>query len=239
MKNELKYLIKDLDKLGNPKKAKDFSYFFKTGKGQYGEGDLFLGISVPECRGLAKKYKELSISEISKLITSKYHEHRLVALLIIVQKYRDSVKKNTKLEQKEIINFYLKNTKYINNWDLVDLSVHYVLGDYLIDKDRKILEKLAKSKNLWERRISIVGTFAFIYRGEYVWTFRVVKILMKDKHDLIHKACGWMLREVGKKCGEDSLTSFLDKYSSEMPRTMLRYSIEKFPENKRLYYLKK
>jgi len=231
--------MKDLNKLGDTKKAKDFSWFFKTGPGEYGEGDLFLGISVPECRSLAKEYKNLSLSDIQKLIKSKYHEHRLVALLILVQKYQDITKHGPQEEKKEIVNFYLKNTKYINNWDLVDLSVHYILGDYLINNDRKILEKLAKSKNLWERRISAVATFAFIYKGESKWTFRIVKILMKDKHDLIHKACGWMLREVGKRVSEKELTSFLDLWGPQMPRTMLRYSIERLPEKKRLYYLHK
>lgn len=239
MKNNLIFLIKDLNSLGNPNKARDFSWFFKTGKGEYGEGDLFLGISVPECRQLAKKYADLSLSQISKLIKSKYHEHRLTALLILVQKYRSCVRQDLTQKQKEIVDFYLKNTKYINNWDLVDLSVHYILGDYLLNNNRKILEKLAKSKNLWERRMAIVATFAFIYKGESKWTFKIVEILVKDKQDLIHKACGWMLREVGKKCGEDELTPFLDAYISQMPRTMLRYSIEKFEEKKRLFYLHK
>jgi len=239
MKNNLIFLIKDLNKLGNPSKARDFSWFFKTGKGEYGEGDLFLGISVPECRKLAKNYTDISLPQISKLIKSKYHEHRLVALLILVQKYKSSTRQDLAIKQKEIVDFYLKNTKYINNWDLVDLSVHYILGDYLIKNNRKILEKLAKSKNLWERRMSIVATFAFIYKGESKWTFKIVKILMNDKHDLIHKACGWMLREVGKKCGEKELTPFLDSHISEMPRTMLRYSIEKFKVKKRLFYLHK
>jgi 3-methyladenine DNA glycosylase AlkD len=137
------------------------------------------------------------------------------------------------------VDFYLKNTKYINNWDLVDLSTHYIVGDYLLNKDKQILEKLAKSKNLWERRIAIISTFAFIYKGKSEWTFKIVNLLIKDKHDLIHKACGWMLREVGKRVSEKELTIYLDKYCTQMPRTMLRYAIERLPENKRVYYLKK
>ena len=156
--------------------------------------------------------------------------------MILVHKY-----KQTKIEKekKEIVNFYLKNTKYINNWDLVDLSSHYIVGDYLFNKDKKILEKLSKSKNLWERRIAIISTFAFIYKGQSDWTFRIVKMLLNDSHDLIHKACGWMLREVGKRVSENDLTSFLDVYGHQMPRTMLRYAIERLPEHKRLYYLHK
>jgi 3-methyladenine DNA glycosylase AlkD len=208
--------------------------FFKTGSGQYGEGDLFLGITVPESRKIAVKYCNISLLDISQLIINKYHEVRLIALLILVNQYRKNHNEN---ERKKIYNFYLKNTKNINNWDLVDLSAHYIIGEYLINKDRKILEKLAKSKNLWERRIAIISTFAFIYKGESEWTFRIVKILLNDKQDLIHKACGWMLREVGKRVSEKELTSFLDIYVHQMPRTMLRYSIERLPDKKRLYYL--
>lgn len=228
--------IKDLKQKENPLKAKILARFFKTGKGQYGEGDIFLGIMVPQSRKIAIKYKDLEFNEIEKLLKNKYHEVRLVAILILVHKY-----KQTKIEKekKEIVNFYLKNTKYINNWDLVDLSAHYTVGDYLLNKDKKILEKLAKSKNLWERRIAIISTFAFIYKGQSDWTFRIVKMLLNDPHDLIHKACGWMLREVGKRVSEDDLTSFLDIHGSQMPRTMLRYAIERLPEHKRLYYLHK
>ncbi len=229
-------ILKEIILNRNKDKGAFLTRFFKTGPGQYGEGDLFLGITVPLSRILATKYKNISFSDISKLLMNKYHEVRLIALLILVHQYKQA--KNEIIKRK-IYNFYLKNTKYINNWDLVDLSAHYIIGDFLLNKDPKILEKLAKSKNLWERRIAIISTFAFIYKGESEWTFRIVKLLLKDKHDLIHKACGWMLREVGKKVSEKKLTSFLDIYVHQMPRTMLRYSIERLPEKKRLYYLNK
>lgn len=216
-------------------KAEHLSYFFKTGKGQYGEGDLFLGIDVPDTRKMAKDYVHLNLNEISKILTNKYHEIRLAGLLILVNKYQKANKK----EQKEIFDFYLKNYKSINNWDLVDLSAYHIVGDYLLDKDKNILEKLAKSKNLWQKRIAIISTFAFIQKGQGEWTFRIVKILMQDPNDLIHKACGWMLREVGKKVSDKELKKFLDEWGTKMPRTMLRYAIEKFEEKERLYYLNK
>ncbi len=235
-------LLKELKNKEQPLRAKILSRFFKTGKGEYGEGDFFLGITVPEIRKIAKKYVLLSFVDVEKLLNNKYHEARLVAILILVDKFRTAdIKQDTK-SKKEIYDFYLNNTNKINNWDLVDLSASYIVGNYLFDKknsEKKILEKLAKSNNLWERRISIISTFAFIYKGEYENTFKIVKILMNDKHDLIHKACGWMLREVGKRISEVPLLRFLDEYSSQMPRTMLRYSIERLPDNTRKYYLKK
>jgi len=231
----LSLLLKELKAKENSQKAKLLSGFFKTGKGQYGEGDFFLGITVPESRGLAIKHSELALSDISKLIKNKYHEARLVALLLLVHKY----KKGNKIEKRQIYNFYLSHTKYINNWDLVDLSAGYIVGDYLFNNKREVLIKLANSKNLWEKRIAIISTFAFIYKGESEWTFKIIKILMKDKHDLIHKACGWMLREVGKRVSEKELLKFLDSNIKNMPRTMLRYAIERLPETKRKYYLKK
>lgn len=231
-------LIKEIEGMEDKKKSKILARFFKTGKGEYGEGDLFLGITVPESRKLARKYGELALSDVQKLLRNKYHEIRLIALLILVHKYQTSARK-VLAEKKKIVDFYLKNTKYINNWDLVDLSCHYILGDYLLDENRNILLRLAKSKDLWERRIAIVSTFAFIYKGESKWTFNITKILIDDKHDLIHKACGWMLREVGKRVSEKELSGFLNSYSQKMPRTMLRYAIERLPENRRLYYLNK
>jgi 3-methyladenine DNA glycosylase AlkD len=235
-KYNLKSLLKDLMQKANPKKAKLLARFFKTGKGEYGEGDLFLGITVPESRKIAVKYSELPFSDISKLIKNKYHEARLIALLILVHQYRSCAR--PALAQRKIFEFYLAHTKYINNWDLVDLSAGYIVGNYLYNKKKNILLKLAKSKNIWERRIAIISTFAFIYKGESKWTFHIVKMLLSDSHDLIHKACGWMLREVGKRVSEKDLTLFLDTYSYQMPRTMLRYAIERLPENKRRYYLK-
>jgi 3-methyladenine DNA glycosylase AlkD len=243
----LSLLFKELKSQENPEKAKLLSRFFKTGKGQYGEGDFFLGITVPESRKLARRYGELALSDISKLIKNKYHEARLVALLILVHKYKQAVCARQDLAQtKQIYDFYLKHTRYINNWDLVDLSAGYIVGDYLYQRTvlkraspRTVLEKLAKSKNLWEKRIAIISTFAFIYNKKYEWTFKIVKILIKDKHDLIHKACGWMLREVGKRVSEKELLKFLDINIKNMPRTMLRYAIERLPETKRKFYLNK
>jgi 3-methyladenine DNA glycosylase AlkD len=228
---------KDLLKLKNPQKAKDLSWFFKTGKGEYGEGDFFLGITVPETRKIARKYgdSDLDLKKVQELLKSKYHEVRLCALLILVHKYKQT--KDQK-EKKKIVDFYLKNTRYINNWDLVDLSCHYTVGNYLIDKDRKILFKLAKSKNIWQRRIGMISTFAFIYAGEYKTTFEIAEILLHDKHDLIQKAVGWMLREVGKRVSEKELEKFLNKHAKTMPRTALRYAIERLPEQKRQFYLK-
>lgn len=226
-------ILKEILSHKNKDKNKILSRFFKTGKGEYGEGDKFLGIIVPESRIIAIKYNKLSFSDIEKLLKNKYHEIRLIALLILVYNY-----KTNKNEKKKIYNFYLKNTTHINNWDLVDLSAHYIIGDYLIKNgNKKILEKLARSKNIWKRRIAIVSTFAFIHKNEYEWTFKVVDILKEDKHDLIQKACGWMLREVGKRVSEEKLTKYLDKNNTRMPRTMLRYAIERLPKKKRLYYL--
>ena len=231
----LKNLEKDIQKLKNYKKAKILAKFFKTGKGEYGEGDFFLGITVPKIREIAKKYGDLELKEIQKILKSKYHEIRLCALLILVHKYKQT--KDSK-EKKKIVDFYFANTKYINNWDLVDLSVHYTVGNYLINKDRKILFKLAKSKNIWERRIAMISTFAFIYAGEYKTTFEIAEILLHDKHDLIQKAVGWMLREVGKRISEKELEKFLNKHAKTMPRTALRYAIERLPGKKRQNYLK-
>ena len=225
-------LQQELKKLGDSKQAKLLSGFFKTGKREYGEGDIFLGIKVPVQRKVAKKYTDLSLKDTQDLLNSKIHEHRLVALLILIEKYKKSEKK------KEIIDIYLKNTKNINNWDLVDLSAPQILGDYLLDNNRNILYTLAKSKNLWEKRISIVSTWTFIRENQLDDTLKISEILLTDNHDLIHKAVGWMLREVGKK-NQAIEEKFLNKYHKTMPRTMLRYYIEKFDEKKRKFYMKK
>lgn len=232
---EASFIENEIKKFANKEKAKILARFFKTGVGQYGEGDMFLGITVPLSRKIAIKYGHISLSSVKILIRNKYHEIRLVAILILVHKYR----KSTELEDKnKIIDFYLSHTKYINNWDLVDLSAQYILGDFLLKKNNKtILFTLAKSKNLWEQRIAMISTFAFIYAGEYKITFKLAKMFLKNKNDLINKASGWMLREVGKRISEKELCNFLDKYYKIMPRTMLRYSIERLPYKKRIYYL--
>lgn len=225
-------VVKDLKKLGSPERAKASAWFFKTGKGEYGEGDVFLGIKVPEQRKVALKYRSLSFPEITKLLKSKIHEHRFVALEILVAQFE---KGNPFVKQK-VAEFYLKNTKYINNWDLVDTSAPYILGEYWYKRDRKILYTLARSKNMWERRIAVLATFWFIGHGDFKDSLATAKILLQDTHDLIHKAVGWMLREIGKQSEKTEL-AFLEKHASTMPRTMLRYAIEKFPEAKRKYFL--
>jgi 3-methyladenine DNA glycosylase AlkD len=230
----LKEILTDFQKLKNPDKARILSGFFKTGKGQYGEGDIFLGIKVPEQRMLAKKYSGLTLVDIQTLLQSGIHEQRLTALLILIIKYT----KSDPSEKKEIFNFYLKNTKYINNWDLVDLSAPNIIGHYLFDKDKSVLIKMAESSDLWEKRIAMLSTYYFIKTRQFNTTLDIAKILLNDKHDLIHKAVGWMLREIGKRSIEAE-EQFLIKNYKKMPRTALRYAIEKFPENKRKFYLAK
>lgn len=229
-------ILKEIKSKKDNIRVQILSRFFKTGHGQYGEGDVFLGLTVPMCRKIAKKYEGLSLKEIGSLLSNEIHEVRLIALFILIAKYQKSIEK----DKKAIIDFYLKNTKYINNWDLVDLSAYKILGDYLLKKkDKNILLKLAKSKNLWEQRISIISTFAFIKQGDSKWTFKISNMLINHKHDLIHKATGWMLREVGKRVSIKELCEFLESNIKNMPRTMLRYSIEKFPKEIRLEYLKR
>ena len=220
----------DLRKMANPEKAKVLQRFFKTGKGEYGEGDVFLGVTVPQTREVAKKYKDVGLGEVKKLLDSRIHEERLAGLLILVEKY--------KKDRKRIYEFYLKNTKAINNWDLVDLTSHEIVGDYLLDKDRRILYKLARSKNLWERRIAIVATHRFIRNNMFDDTLRISEILLDDEHDLIQKAVGWMLREVGKR-DRKTEEKFLKTHYKKMPRTMLRYAIEKFDEKKKNFYMER
>lgn len=224
-----KEILNDISKRANPVKAKFLAGFFKTGKGQYAEGDIFLGITVPEQRIIALKYTNLPLKDLDKLLHSKIHEHRLIALLISAEQFR-------KTKDEKIVNWFLKNTKQINNWDLVDLSADKILGRYLINKDKSILYKLAKSDNLWEKRIAIVSTFAFIREHSFSDSLKICRILSKDRHDLIHKACGWMLREIGKK-DEKVLRKYLDKFAKVMPRTTLRYSIERLDDKSKKYYL--
>lgn len=227
-------VARDLKKFGTPVKAKASAWFFKTGKGQYGFGDVFYGVTVPEQRKIAKLYAELSASAIVKLLRNKVHECRLTALFILVDQY----KRGNAQKRMQIVRLYLANRKYVNNWDLVDSSAPYILGDYLLSKTKKVLYKLACSKNLWDKRIAIISTLAFIRADKYEDTLKISKLLLADEHDLIHKAVGWMLREVGNHSMKTE-TRFLDKYAAIMPRTMLRYAIEKFPEAQRKHYLKK
>jgi 3-methyladenine DNA glycosylase AlkD len=228
-------LKRDLKKLENFKKSKILAKFFKTGKGEYGEGDIFLGIDVPTQRTVATKYKDLSFKNIQLLLSSKVHEERLIALLILVYNFQ----KSDLAKQKDIARYYLQNTKFINNWDLVDLSADKILGEYLVsnEKEKNTLIQLAGSSSVWERRISMIATYAFIKRGFSEPALSVAKILINDKHDLIQKAVGWMLREVGKRVNQKEEEKFLILYYKKMPRTMLRYSIERFPEKLRKAYL--
>lgn len=232
--SSLSKLRKEMRSLADSEKAKVLQGFFKTGKGQYGEGDVFLGIAVPKQRELVKKYFNfIGYTDIQILLNSLIHEERLVALLILVKKYETS-----ELARPLIFNFYLENGRNVNNWDLVDLSAPNIVGKFLLDKKRDVLYSLAKSSNLWDRRISIVSTFTFIRENDFNDTLKIAEILLKDEHDLIHKAVGWMLREVGKR-DVVVLENFLKKHYKNMPRTMLRYAIEKFDEKKRKKYLSK
>ena len=230
----VKEIQRELESFSTPEKKESLPYFFKTGKGQYGEGDKFLGVVVPDTRTIAKKYKAIPFEEIKKLLENEYHECRLCALLILVERF----KKARGEERKEIVDFYLSHTSRINNWDLVDLSARDIVGEYLLNKDRSDLYKLAESDLLWDQRIAVVATFAFIRRGDLDDIFALSEKLLKHKHDLMHKAIGWMLREAGKK-DKDRLCLFLDHFHKEMPRTMLRYSIEKFTPEERAHYMKK
>ncbi len=220
----------------SPIKAKNCAWFFKTGPGQYGEGDIFWGITVPEQRIIAKKYHDLPLSEIEILLKNKIHEQRLTALHILVYQF----KKASELNKKKIYTFYLNHTKHINNWDLVDSSARDIVGAYMILKptERKKLYTLVKSKNLWERRISIIATHAFIQQKDFTDTTKLSILLLHDTEDLMHKAVGWMLREMGKR-DVTALTKFLQAYKNQMPRTALRYAIEHFPPQIRKSYLAK
>lgn len=233
----LNQLLEELQSLKDEEQARNLQRFFKTGKGEYAEGDVFLGIKVPVQRQICKKYYEISLKDIQQLLDSKIHEHRFCALIILMQKYK-KFKKNP-VEKIRIFEFYLKNASEnkINNWDLIDLSAPRIIGEHLLKEDRTILKNLAQSSNLWERRIAIVSTMAFIRNRAFGESLVIADMLIKDEHDLIHKAVGWMLREIGKK-NTDVLEIFLNTRYTQMPRTMLRYAIEKFPEEKRKKYLR-
>lgn len=223
----------EIKKNANPQKAALLQRFFKTGPGEYGEGDIFLGIMVPVQRSIAKKYKDLPLKDIKALLHSDKHEERLIALLILVEQF----KKGEEQLKEDIFTFYHLHRKRINNWDLVDLTAHIISGSYLMDKDKTILYKLAESENIWDRRIAVLSTFHFIKNNVFDDALGVAELLINDKHDLIQKAVGWMLREIGNR-DINTEEGFLEKHYKNMPRTMLRYAIEKFPEKKRLAYLK-
>jgi 3-methyladenine DNA glycosylase AlkD len=222
-----------LRRFADKEKAEVLRGFFKTGPGQYGEGDLFLGVAVPSVRKVAREFRGAPLEEITKLLPSAWHEERLLALLMLVDRFATG---DDGLKTK-IYRLYLRNTRYINNWDFVDLTAPNIVGAYLEDKSRKQLYAFARSKDLWKRRISILATFAFIRRNDFVDTLGISELLLADGHDLMHKAVGWMLREVGKR-SLSAEEKFLKRHYKTMPRTMLRYAIERFPEAKRQKYLK-
>ena len=224
---------KKLNSLGDAQAAAFHQRFFKTGPGEYGAGDLFRGIRVPVLRRLAKEYQCLTLTETEELLHSSYHEDRLLALLILVNGYP----KSDDVIKTKTYDLYLRNAQFINSWDLVDSSAPHVVGAFLWDKDRDVLYRLARSSDLWERRIAILATFYFIKRGEFSETLKIARILLSDREDIIHKAVGWMLREVGNQ-NLDAEESFLKSHFQRMPRVMLRYAIEKFPESQRQRYLK-
>ena len=230
--NLFRRLQADIKSKSDPEKAIVLRRFFKTGAGEYGEGDRFLGIKVPELRKLAKKYNNLQLVEIESLIKSLIHEERLTALFILLEQYKKTE------DRKSIYDFYVTNMQYVNNWDLVDFTAPHIVGHYLFDKNRAILKKWSQDKNLWARRISVVSTFYFVRQNDFQDTLDIACNLLNDKEDLIHKAIGWMLREIGKRdlVAEEK---FLLQHYKIMPRTMLRYAIEKFPEPKRQAYLAK
>lgn len=229
-------LMAELDKRGNPAAAEHHQRFFKTGPGQYGEGDIFIGITVPTTRKVAKQFRQLTPAELEKALQSPIHEHRLAALIIMADEAIAARKKHDEPRQTALYDLYLKRTDRINNWDLVDCSCRDVVGGYLMDRPRQPLYKLAKSKDIWERRIAMVSTWQFIRVGQLDDTFKIAEMLLGDSHDLIHKAVGWMLREAGKK-DQNALCQFLDQHAARMPRTALRYSLERLAKPDRDHYM--
>jgi 3-methyladenine DNA glycosylase AlkD len=216
-------LERELAEVADEERARTLAWFFKTGKGDYAEGDCFLGLNVPQQRKFAHRYRDLPLAELAKLLESKWHEHRFVSLTILVDRFRRASEER----RQDIFDFYLQHTSRINNWDLVDTSAPYIVGTYLTNRPREILYQLAGSANLWERRIAVVATFAFIKKGDIDETFKICERLLADEHDLIHKACGWALREAGK-VSPPALVRFLHRHYGRLPRTTLRYAIERF-----------
>ena len=234
MKQITKTITSELQALSNAEKREIFPKFFKAGKGEYGEGDRFLGVTVPNIRAIAKLHKDISLDEIRDLMLSEWHEVRLCALLIMVEK---SKKKDEALRQ-QLFDLYLSQTDRINNWDLVDLSCRFIIGEYLLDKSRDILYHLAQSPLLWDNRIAIVSTYAFIRKGQLEDTYALSDLMMQHPHDLMHKAIGWMLREAGKR-NPERLYDYVMSHRADMPRTMLRYAIEKFSPKERAILMKR
>lgn len=240
-------ILSELTACANPIRKAHNAAFFKTGKGEYAEGEQFVGVSVPDIRKVVARHKDLSLEATGRLLRSPFHEIRLASLLIFVEQMRQTEKRawsqthataETEKTRRGIYEFYLRHTGAVNDWDLVDCSAPHITGAYLLDKDREPLYRLAQSQNLWEQRIAIVSTLAFIRKGDTADTYALAKVLLHHPHDLIQKAVGWMLREAGKR-DLTGLTAFLDHHAGEMPRTMLRYSLEKFPADKRRHYMRR
>jgi len=229
----LEKIREELESSGDPGGASILQKFFKTGPGEYGEGDVFRGVRIPILRKLSAKYHDLSLPHVEQLLHSTFHEDRMLAILIFIRRYA----KGDEATKAKVYRLYLKNRKSINNWDLIDVSAAHIVGAFLWDKDRGMIHRLAQSNSLWDRRIAIISTFYFIRRGEFDETLAIARMLLLDTEDLIHKATGWMLREVGNRnllVEED----FLRAHYNQMPRTMLRYAVEKFPDERRKRYLK-
>jgi 3-methyladenine DNA glycosylase AlkD len=234
-------IIREFEKVSSKEKAKDYKKFYKTGKGEYGEGDVFIGVTVPEVRKLCKKFlEEVTLKDLGFFISNKIHEYRLFALLTLTYMYEKVAKEKNLEERKkrqgEIFDYYIKNRQHINNWDLVDASAYKIVGEYLKERDRSVLYDLIKSDSIWDQRIAIISTFAFIKNHDFKEILKFGELLLNHEHHLIHKALGWMLREVGKR-DIAALRKFLNRYATRMPRTMLRYSIEKLGKEERQYYM--
>lgn len=237
-KNSMSFqdLKKDIRKNASKERARASARFFKTGKGEYGEGDRFLGLTMGEVRKLSKQYRNLDFSHVVKLLESSWHEERMIGLLILVLRYEEA---KSVPEKRTVFDFYIAHREAVNSWDLVDATTPNIVGDFLSQqKNRDILYRFARSKNLWERRMAILATYRFVRSGDFHDTVSLATLLLRDTHDLIHKATGWMLREIGKR-DELTLIRFLEQYATEMPRTMLRYALEKFSPERRQYFLKK
>lgn len=228
------HVFEELQDAADPQRAATASWFFKTGKGQYGYGDKFLGLSVPAQRKVAARYHTLPLDQTIQLLRSPWHEARLTALFILVKQFQ----RGDSIQQKAIFETYIANRAYVNNWDLVDSSADKIVGAWLADKSNQLLYDLAASSTLWDRRIAIISTYAYIRNGQPEQTLHIAKKLLHDNEDLIHKAVGWMLREIGKRCDRSILEDFLRPRYKSMPRTMLRYAIEHFPPDRRQQYLK-
>ena len=234
MRDAARALCADLDGAADPERARHLQRFFRTGPGEYGEGDRFLGLHVPQVRAAARRHRDLPLPDLADVLASPYHEHRQAALFVLVDRYRRSAP----ADRETIVRFYLERLDAVNSWDLVDGSAPHVLGAHLSSRDRAVLYELARSGRLWRQRVAVLATFPFIRAGQFDDTLRLAELLRDHPHDLIHKAVGWMLREIGKR-DRTAAERFLDRHAAHMPRTMLRYAIERFEPERRRSYLQR